>query len=118
MSAKPDPQRDVADVERVSEQGERAAGDQRAQPLAPRPRDRADVMHAPQANQLSEHRDGDSGAHQERADGALRRSAASEWRGPAGSGIDVRWRNSQPPSAGCGVLGRRVGLMGHGFRPV
>ena len=62
-----DPQHDVAEIERVADQRERTGRDQRAEPVAARPRDRADVVHAPQPDQL-------------------RRRAISDRRRPARSG--------------------------------
>ena len=54
-----DPQHDVADVERIAHERERAGGDERTEPVAARARDRADVMDAPEADRFAR---GDQGS--------------------------------------------------------
>ena len=53
LSAKPTQSSDVAEVERVSDQAKRPGRDQRPEPLASGPRDRADVVDGPQAQRFA-----------------------------------------------------------------
>jgi len=49
---KADPQRDIAEVERIPNKGKRAGGDQRTEAIAPGPRDDSDVVDGPESERF------------------------------------------------------------------
>jgi hypothetical protein len=61
----PDPQGDVAQVERITDDGKRSRDDKGPEAIASRPRDRPDVMNGPQADRFTDGSDGDPQADQQ-----------------------------------------------------
>jgi len=104
---KPDPDCDVPDIERVSDPGERAARDQRPQPIGARPRNGADVMDAPHPKQLAGDRDGDADGGQRRG---RRRLARPKPKNSGGNGKGKGGAVSKQPAA---EPGRRVEFVSH-----
>src|SRR5207342_1685344 len=61
-----EPKRDVAQIQRIADMGERAGRDERSEPFAPGARDDADVIDSPEPEAFTEGDNGDASQNDDR----------------------------------------------------